>query len=141
MLTQEERRMTTLTATLAQRGVLPAFYRTPRRQRRQAQRLQRVDHTPAGGHRLDPIGAAGRGRHQSGERGAGERRVVAGHRTGDRTVAGSVPGRLRRRPPGMGLDGRLPEFWTAPAFRYRGRWSNPVPSRCCETCRSAPVNG
>ena len=42
MLTLEERRLATLTATLAQRGALPAFYRTPRRQRRQAQRLKRA---------------------------------------------------------------------------------------------------
>ena len=40
-LTAEEKRLNALTVELVRRGALPRFYRTPRRQRRLAQRLQR----------------------------------------------------------------------------------------------------
>ena len=42
MLTDTDRKLAALTATLVSHGTLPAFYRTPRKQRRQARKLQRA---------------------------------------------------------------------------------------------------
>ena len=42
MLTDTDRKLAALTATLVSHGALPAFYRTPRKQRRHARKLQRA---------------------------------------------------------------------------------------------------